>query len=257
MARQVETERNLAGLEDLLTEPGTTQQSRNGRLVDITGITALNLPFDETRTLAQSITDGFINNRGAWDAAVAYVINDLVTSEGSSYMALDAVVAGTVLTDATKWSLIASKGDTGAAGADGVAGEAGPIGISGTAGPSGQTGDAGADGDDGADGIEFTSRGVWDATVAYVTGDVITYTANDNYYFCTEDNTGNNPTSAPRYWNASAVFQVTSPEAFDNNLFYGTGSIVTYNASRYICIQVTRRGDIPSAGSAYWFKEGA
>jgi hypothetical protein len=58
--------------------------------------------------------------RGAWAAATAYVVNDAITYNGSSYRRK---VAGTTATvpssDTTNWELLASKGDTGAAGTAG------------------------------------------------------------------------------------------------------------------------------------------
>jgi Collagen triple helix repeat (20 copies). len=65
---------------------------------------------------------------GAWAAATAYVVNNAVTYNGSSYRRK---VAGTTATvpssDATNWELLAAKGDTGATGATGPAGADGDL----------------------------------------------------------------------------------------------------------------------------------
>lgn len=51
--------------------------------------------------------------RGAWNIETPYEYLDIVTNAGSSYIALQAVPASTVLNDATYWMIIASKGDKG------------------------------------------------------------------------------------------------------------------------------------------------
>ena len=57
MTQKVSIERNLVGLEDLLFGTGTATQSRGGKDVTVTKINAQNLPFDESRSLSQAITD--------------------------------------------------------------------------------------------------------------------------------------------------------------------------------------------------------
>jgi hypothetical protein len=82
--------------------------------------------------------------RGAWDAQTAYLVDDAVEHDGSSYVANMAN-----LNDAppsASWDLLASKGDQGdpgedgADGANGVNGTNGVDGDPGPAGPSGTTG---------------------------------------------------------------------------------------------------------------------
>jgi hypothetical protein len=53
----VKIERNKAGLEDLLFGTHTEVQLRAGKKVTVTKINAQNLPFDESRTLAQALND--------------------------------------------------------------------------------------------------------------------------------------------------------------------------------------------------------
>ena len=57
--------------------------------------------------------------RGEWSANVAYGKLNIVTNDGSSYLARIDVPAGTSLDNAVYWQLIAEKGDSGATGADG------------------------------------------------------------------------------------------------------------------------------------------
>lgn len=51
--------------------------------------------------------------RGAWAAGTAYSRLDVVSHEGSSYMARGAVSAGTPVSDAASWQLLASRGLSG------------------------------------------------------------------------------------------------------------------------------------------------
>lgn len=94
--------------------------------------------------------------RGAWDAAVAYAVNDAVTYAGASYRRL---VAGTTATapsgDPANWELLAAKGDVGATGATGATGPTGPT------GPQGPRG--------------LTWRGAWASGTAYAVDDAVTY----------------------------------------------------------------------------------
>ena len=53
--------------------------------------------------------------RGEWSASAAYAYLDLVSYEGSSYVALKAVPAGTLPTDTSYWMLSAEKGEPGGA----------------------------------------------------------------------------------------------------------------------------------------------
>lgn len=53
MSREININRQLLGLEDILFGTGTVEQTRGGQLVTVTKVNAGNLPFDETRTLIQ------------------------------------------------------------------------------------------------------------------------------------------------------------------------------------------------------------
>lgn len=57
MTQRISIERNKAGLEDLLFGTGVETQSRAGRDVVVTKINAQNMPFDESRNLAQALQD--------------------------------------------------------------------------------------------------------------------------------------------------------------------------------------------------------
>ena len=98
---------------------------------------------------AQNSTAGIVY-RGTYSATAQYTLNDAVTYQGSSYIALAgntnvAPTGGSL--SAQDWAVIA------AAGATGATGPAGPIGLIGPAGPTGATGPAGATGAAGPAGV--------------------------------------------------------------------------------------------------------
>lgn len=61
---------------------------------------------------------------GPWLTATSYSVDDAVSNGGSSYICIEAHTSGTFATDlaASKWELLAQKGDTGATGDTGPAG---------------------------------------------------------------------------------------------------------------------------------------
>jgi hypothetical protein len=71
------------------------------------------------------------NFTGAYDGAASYNINDVLTSDGSAYVVI-APTTGNAPPNATYYSLLASKGDTGAKGDKGDKGDTGPAGADGT-----------------------------------------------------------------------------------------------------------------------------
>ncbi len=73
--------------------------------------------------------------RGAWSSATAYVINDAVSINGATYIA----VANNTNSQppSANWNTLAAKGDTGATGSTGATGAQGPTGPQGPAGADG------------------------------------------------------------------------------------------------------------------------
>jgi len=65
---------------------------------------------------------GTFTPKGVYNPATDYVVGDQVSYNGSSYIMYVDAAAGTLPTDATKWGIVASKGDAGAAGTNGVDG---------------------------------------------------------------------------------------------------------------------------------------
>jgi len=85
-------------------------------------------------------------NRGAWSALVSYRAADVVSYNGSGYIAKLFPPKGVVPTNTTYWGLLVSKGADGAVGPQGPAGKDGPPGADGAVGPQGPAGKPGADG---------------------------------------------------------------------------------------------------------------
>ncbi len=73
-----------------------------------------------------------ISPRGAWSAAAPYGANDLVTHQGSSWLAKRRNV-NRQPAEGSDWELFAAKGETGPEGPAGEAGPTGPAGVNGTA----------------------------------------------------------------------------------------------------------------------------
>ncbi|GAB4013064.1 hypothetical protein [Nocardioides ultimimeridianus] len=100
------------------------------------------------------------SSKGAYSATVDYNVLDVVTSDGSSYVAKANPPVGTAPTNTTYWGLLASRGATGPAGPTGLAGPTGAkgdAGATGLTGPAGPKGDIGAQGVPGANGTSVTS----------------------------------------------------------------------------------------------------
>ncbi len=96
--------------------------------------------------------------RGEWSNSTAYAINDAVSYNGSSYIALMNNTNSDPEANPVIWNILARKGnigDTGPAGPQGPTGDqgvAGPQGAAGPVGPQGPQGAAGQQGPAGADG---------------------------------------------------------------------------------------------------------
>lgn len=76
-----------------------------------------NLYINGVQAVSLSATPSW---EGAWVTATAYVVNDIVSNDGSSYICVEAHTSGTFSTDlsASKWELFAQKGSAGAGSGD-------------------------------------------------------------------------------------------------------------------------------------------
>ena len=118
------------------------------------------------------------NFRNAFDNSASYGVNDVVTYNGSSYVA-SAASSGpnnpTPDTNAVAWSIMAAQGTAGAAGAAGAQGQPGP---------QGQQGAQGAQGPSGANGIGVTVTALSVGDSHCPNGGALVSGASGNSYVC-------------------------------------------------------------------------
>ncbi|HEX5235973.1 MAG TPA: IPT/TIG domain-containing protein [Silvibacterium sp.] len=115
---------------------------------------------------ANGIGFTFLN---AFDPFATYAVNDVVTYQGSSYLAIVANGPnpnGPTPAQNPSWSLMAAAGTPGAAG---LPGPTGATGLTGPRGPIGATGPAGANG------IGFTFLNAFDPFATYAVNNVVSY----------------------------------------------------------------------------------
>lgn len=75
--RQINLNRQLLGLEDILFGTGTVTQTRGGQLATVTKVNAGNLPFDETRTLIQWAQSVNVEALGSMVTELQAIYNNL------------------------------------------------------------------------------------------------------------------------------------------------------------------------------------
>lgn len=117
--------------------------------------------------------------RGAWAAGTDYVVDDLVTLDGSSYIAV-ADSTGEEPGTGASWTLIAAAGAPGAPGTPGVDGD---------------------DGAPGADGASFTWRGAWLSGATYAPNDTVSLAGAS--WVCILGHTNQTPPNGT-YWSLMA-----------------------------------------------------
>lgn len=142
------------------------------------------------------IGQGYLNWKGTWSAATAYVVGDVVrishaTQPFSSYVCLanNTNVKPVSGVDSAYWALCAEEG---AQGPPGIDGDEGSVGVMGIAGPEGDVGPQGP-----GNAVGFTWRGVWNNSTAYALNDVVTRTGTNNIatsYWCILAHTNFPPT---------------------------------------------------------------
>lgn len=121
--------------------------------------------------------DKGLNWQGAWDSGTAYVIDDAVTHQGTSYVAT-AGSTNQAPPNASYWDVLAVKGDTGDTGPQGDTGATGPQGEQGIQGIQGETGPQGPQGETGPQGLPgegLVPSGAWDVGTTYNTGDAVSH----------------------------------------------------------------------------------
>ena len=79
MSREININRQLLGLEDLLFGVGIVTQTRAGQSVDITRINASNLPFNETQTLLEWVQSLNLEVLGSMTTQLQTIYDNLTT----------------------------------------------------------------------------------------------------------------------------------------------------------------------------------
>lgn len=119
-----------------------------------TGDTGAQGPIGSTGAMGatgpQGLSGGSTTWLGAWSSATTYVLDDAVSLNGSSYIALVTNTNVTPGTNSSDWQLLAQAGATGSTGPAGAAGSTGPKGDTGSTGPQGTAGATGSTGPAGA-----------------------------------------------------------------------------------------------------------
>jgi len=154
--------------------------------------------------------------RGPFDPNQSYAVNDVVTFNGSAYIAIAASQGPDNITpdqNAAAWSLLAQGGAAGVQGPTGpqglqgsqglvgIQGPAGPQGLPGVPGPQGIPGPAGPQG---IPGTTLTNLGAWASTTAYVPGNVVTYSGSS--YICVVANANSEPDTSNNWVGANIAF---------------------------------------------------
>lgn len=192
-------------------------------LVMLNGLPA-ELPAGDAIVGARPGEDGAgLTWRGAWSNVTAYVINDVVEHEGSSYIA----VAGNTNSEppSANWELVAAKGQDG-------------------------------EGEDGEDGASFIWRGPWSNLTAYVVNDVVEHEGSS--YIAVAPSTGSEPPSAD--WELMAAKGedgegedgddgqgFTWRGAWDIGTAYAAYDLVEHEGSSYITLSPTTGDEPPAA----------
>src|SRR5207302_1817510 len=119
-----------------------------------------------------------------WSNATAYAVNDAVTFNGTSYIAMAAGTNQPPDVTPAAWSVLAMVGSTGATGLTGTAGVTGAVGPTGSTGATGIQGIQGLAGPSGATGLTgpsgatrspyTTRRRSWSNATAYAVNDAVT-----------------------------------------------------------------------------------
>jgi len=126
---------------------------------------------------------------GAWSSVTNYQINDIVSSGGNSYIALNNNSDAAPSESPSSWALIAGSGLSGRSGISGLSGASGASGASGRSGLSGI-------------GLSWISGG-WDFELTYSINDLVSY--NGSSYICILGNINQIPSSSPSYWELVAA----------------------------------------------------
>ena len=217
--------------------------------------------------------DGDITWQGEWSSATTYTQNEAVQYNGSAYVALQGNSNLIPSSNASSWSVMTSKGDTGATGAVGSAGTvtiattttssaggSASVTNSGTSSeavlkftiPKGNTGQQGGTGNTGPTGSTGSSGD--NATIQI--GSITTLPENSS---ATVANAG---TDTAAVLNFGLPMGQAGPQgtfrwkgAYNASYTYGVNDVAYYNGSSYVAVQGTV-GNVPT-DTTYWGKMAA
>jgi hypothetical protein len=217
--------------------------------------------------------DGDITWQGEWSSATTYTQNEAVQYNGSAYVALQGNSNLIPSSNASSWSVMTSKGDTGPAGASGSAGTvtigstttgstggSASVTNSGTSSeavlnftiPKGNTGQQGGTGNTGPTG----STGAAGDNATIQIGTITTLVEDSN---ATVANVGTDTAAVLNFGlpmgqtGAQGTFRWKG--AYNNSYTYGVNDVAYYNGSSYVAIQGTV-GNVPTITSK-WEKMAA
>ena len=178
MARKINLNRQLLGLEDILFGEGTETQTRNGQEVIISKINIGNLPFNETQTLLEWLNSTDVTTLISSIPELLSIYENLpmlseldtnttdIINAINKYLGLSVTITtlnpgeqatASYNTLTGVLSLGIPKGDIGDIGPKGDTGDIGPKGDIGDIGPKGDTGDIGPQGPKGDTGNSIES----------------------------------------------------------------------------------------------------
>lgn len=217
--------------------------------------------------------DGDITWQGEWSSATTYTQNEAVQYNGSAYVALQGNSNLIPSSNASSWSVMTSKGDTGATGASGSAGTvtigstttgstggSASVTNSGTSSeavlnftiPKGNTGQQGATGNTGPTG----STGAAGDNATIQIGTITTLVEDSN---ATVANVGTDTAAVLNFGlpmgqtGAQGTFRWKG--AYSATYTYGVNDVTYYNGSSYVAITGTLN-NVPT-NTSYWEKMAA
>lgn len=137
---------DLGPLADIITDPDYLEEIQNAYITAKNNLEALMEQFSP---------------KGEYDPNTAYKALNIVSQNGSSYVAIQDT-QGNPPTNTTYWQLLAQRGEQGAQGIQGPAGPQGEQGPVGPQGPPGETGPQGPQGEKGDTGTGLDILGTYD-----------------------------------------------------------------------------------------------
>jgi len=178
--------------------------------------------------------------KGAWNSATGYITGDLISYNGSAWIASQASTNQTPSGVSSYWTLFTSVGSQGPQGFQGIA-------VTGPQGVQGLQGVAGIDG--------IVVRGAWVNTTVYSQRDVV-YSAGSAWY-CLEANSGVLPQNNI-YWTelvsqgaqGNNGINLVPRGAWNSLSTYAQGDCTTYGGSAWQALTVSTN-QIPAEGN-YW-----